>query len=73
MTIIGTLNLPSTMPYHASQMYSRNVASLLALLLKDGQAAIDMDDEVLKGTVITQGGQVVHDATRKLLAPAAAT
>ena len=73
VTIIGTLNLPSTMPYHASQMYSRNIASLLALLLKDGQAAIDMDDEVLKGTVITQGGQVVHDATRKLLAPAAAT
>ena len=73
VTIIGTLNVPSTMPYHSSQMYSRNVASLLALFLKDGKADIDMGDEVLKGTVITQGGEVVHEATRKALAPAAAT
>jgi NAD(P) transhydrogenase subunit alpha len=73
VTIIGTLNLPSTMPYHSSQMYSRNIASLLALFLKDGKATLDMADEVIKGTVITQDGQVVHDATRKLLAPAGAT
>ncbi len=70
VTIIGTTNLPSTMPYHASQMYSRNIASLLALFLKDGKAEIDLTDDVLKGTVITQGGQVIHDATKKLLAPA---
>ncbi len=73
VTIIGTLNLPSTMPYHSSQMYSRNVASLLALFLRDGKAQLDMSDEVISGTLITQGGQVVHDATRKLLAPTAAT
>jgi NAD(P) transhydrogenase subunit alpha len=73
VTIIGTTNVPSTMPYHSSQMYSRNIASLLALFLKDGKAALDMTDEVIKGTVITQDGQVVHDATKKLLAPAAAT
>ncbi len=73
VSIMGPLNLASTMPYHASQMYSRNVASLLALLLKDGKATLDMTDEVIKGTVITQGGQVVHEATRKLLgAPVAA-
>jgi len=72
VTIIGTTNLPSTMPYHASQMYSRNIASLLALFLKDGTATLDMSDEVIKGTVITQNGDVVHDATKKLLAPAAA-
>ncbi|MBI2774290.1 MAG: Re/Si-specific NAD(P)(+) transhydrogenase subunit alpha [Chloroflexi bacterium] len=72
VTIIGTTNLPSTMPYHASQMYSRNIASLLALFVKEGTASLDMSDEVIKGTVITQDGQVVHDATKKLLAPAAA-
>jgi len=73
VSIMGPLNLASTMPYHASQMYSRNVASLLALFLKDGKATLDMTDEVIKGTVITQGGQVVHEATRKLLgAPVAA-
>ncbi len=72
VTIIGTTNLPSTMPYHASQMYSRNIASLLALFLKDGKAEIDLSDEVLKGTVITQGGQVIQEATKKLLVPAGA-
>ncbi|MBI2323557.1 MAG: Re/Si-specific NAD(P)(+) transhydrogenase subunit alpha [Chloroflexi bacterium] len=73
VTIIGTLNLPSTMPYHSSQMYSRNIASLLALFLKDGKATLDMTDEVIKGTVITQDGKVVHEATQKALAPAGAT
>ena len=72
VTIIGTTNIPSTMPYHSSQMYSRNIASLLALFLKEGKATLDMSDEVIKGTVITQNGDVVHDATKKLLTPAAA-
>jgi NAD(P) transhydrogenase subunit alpha len=73
VTIVGTTNLPSTMPYHSSQMYSRNIASLLALFLKDGKATLDMSDEVIKGTVITHNGEVVHDAVKKLLTPAAAT
>ena len=73
VTIIGTTNVPSTMPYHSSQMYSRNIASLLALFLKDGEATLDMTDDVIKGTVITKDGQVVHDATRTLLQPAGAT
>ncbi|MBM4434581.1 MAG: Re/Si-specific NAD(P)(+) transhydrogenase subunit alpha [Chloroflexi bacterium] len=72
VTIIGTTNLPSTMPYHSSQMYSRNIASLLALFLKDGKATLDMGDEVIKGTVITQDGKVVHEATAKLLQAAGA-
>jgi len=66
--IDGTTNLPSTMPYHASQMYSRNVASLLGLMLaKDGTLRVDMNDDVVKGTVITKDGEVVHEATRKAL------
>ncbi|HUG55920.1 MAG TPA: NAD(P) transhydrogenase subunit alpha, partial [Candidatus Limnocylindrales bacterium] len=72
VTIIGQLNVPSSMPYHASQMYSRNVASLLALFVKDGRLAWDWEDEVVKGTVITHEGQVVHEATKKALAPAGA-
>jgi NAD(P) transhydrogenase subunit alpha len=65
----GTVNLPSTMPYHASQMYSRNVASLLALMIaKDGRLTLDMSDEVIRGTVITKDGEVVHDQTRKAVA-----
>jgi len=66
--IDGTTNVPSTMPYHASQMYSRNVASLLGLMLaKDGTLRVDMNDDVVKGTVITKDGEVVHEATRKAL------
>src|SRR5881628_4177988 len=66
--IDGTTNLPSTMPYHASQMYSRNVASLLGLLLtKDARLNLDLGDEVIKGTVITHDGAVVHEPTRKLV------
>ncbi len=73
VTIIGQVNLPATMPFHASQMYSRNVASLLGLMLrKDGTFDLNLGDEVVKGTVITHGGQVVHEGTKKAMQPAAA-
>ncbi|MGH2451675.1 MAG: Re/Si-specific NAD(P)(+) transhydrogenase subunit alpha [Candidatus Limnocylindria bacterium] len=72
VTIIGQLNVPSSMPFHASQMYSRNIASLLAVFVKEGRLAWDWNDEVVKGTVITHEGQVVHEAVKKALAPAGA-
>ena len=73
VTIIGQVNLPATMPFHASQMYSRNVASLLGLMLgKDGTFDLNLGDEVVNGTVITQGGNVVHEATQKAMQPQAA-
>jgi len=66
--IDGTTNIPSTMPYHASQMYSRNIQSLLGLMItKEGKLNLDMNDDVIKGTVITKDGEVVHEATRKLV------
>src|SRR5438477_6889681 len=62
----GTTNIPSTMPYHASQMYSRNTQTMLAhMITKEGKLNLDMSDEVIRGTVITKDGEVVHDATRK--------
>jgi NAD(P) transhydrogenase subunit alpha len=68
--IDGTTNLPSTMPYHASQMYSRNIQSLLGLMVtKEGKLNLDMKDDVIKGTVITMGGEVVHEQTKKVLEP----
>jgi proton-translocating NAD(P)+ transhydrogenase subunit alpha len=71
--IDGTTNIPSTMPYHASQMYSRNIQSLLGLMItKEGQLNLDMNDDVIKGTVITKDGEVVHEATRKLVVPGVA-
>jgi NAD(P) transhydrogenase subunit alpha len=54
VTIVGTTNLPSTMPTHASQLLSRNVASLVALFARDGQLVIDWDDEIVSGSCVTQ-------------------
>jgi NAD(P) transhydrogenase subunit alpha len=65
VTIIGTLNLPSTLPIHASQMYAKNIQNLLALMInKDGALVLNMDDEIVAGTVITHNGQVLHEGTR---------
>jgi len=73
VTIIGQLNIPASMPFHASQMYSRNVASLLGLMIKkDGTFDLNLGDEVVKGTVITHGGEVVHEGTKKAMQPAPA-
>jgi NAD(P) transhydrogenase subunit alpha len=63
VTIVGTTNLPSTMPYHASQLYSRNVYALLQLLIKDGALNLDMNDEIVKGTTLTKDGEIIHPAT----------
>ncbi len=59
VTIVGTTNLPSTMPYHASQLYSRNVFALLSPWLKDGEISIDMNDDVAKGACVAAGGRVL--------------
>jgi NAD(P) transhydrogenase subunit alpha len=54
VTIVGTTNLPSTMATHASQLLSRNVASLLGLIVKDGALELDWDDEIVAGTCVTR-------------------
>jgi NAD(P) transhydrogenase subunit alpha len=63
VTIVGTTNLPSTMPYHASQLYSRNVYALLQLLIKEGALDLNMSDDVIKGTTLVHEGTIVHEAT----------
>lgn len=71
VTIIGTENLPSLVPYHASQMYSKNIATFLLHLVKKGELTIDREDEITKGTLVTCDGDVVHPQIRELLgAPA---
>ena len=54
VTIVGLTNLPSTMPFHASQLLARNIAALLALLAPEGELRLDWDDEVLAGTCVTR-------------------
>ena len=67
VTINGPLNLPSTMPVHASQMYSRNIHSLLTHLVKDGELNLDFDDSIVQGCCITNNGEVVYGPAKDLL------
>jgi NAD(P) transhydrogenase subunit alpha len=67
VTVLGPLNLPATIPYHASQMYARNVATLLKHLVKDGELKIDTEDEITRETMVTRGGEVVNPRVRELL------
>jgi len=59
VAIVGTTNLPSTMPYHASQLYSRNVNALLSPWIKDGVLTIDMNDDVAKGACVVHAGNAL--------------
>jgi NAD(P) transhydrogenase subunit alpha len=68
VTIVGTTNLPSTMPYHASLLYSRNVYALLQLLIKGGALNLDLGDEIVKGTTLTKDGEILHEPTLAALA-----
>lgn len=71
--IVGETNIPSTMPYHASQLYSRNVNALLGVLVKDNALVLDMDDEIVRGTTIVHNGQIVHKPTLDALNAGAAS
>jgi len=70
VTIIGTRNVPSTMPLHASQLYARNVANLLLHLVKDGAIVLDFDDEITKGSCVTHDGEIVNERAKQLVAAA---
>ena len=65
--IIGPVNLPSSVPFHASQMYSKNITNLLSLMVKDGNIDINLEDEILKESLVTDGGKVVNDRVRESL------
>jgi proton-translocating NAD(P)+ transhydrogenase subunit alpha len=65
VSIIGPLNLPASIPYHASQMYARNIATFLKYLVKDGRLALDPEDEIVRETLVTFAGEVVHPRVRE--------
>lgn len=67
VTIIGAVNLPATIPIDASQMYSRNIMTLFRLLYPKVDAVPDFNDDIVKGSCITRGGEVVHEAVRTAL------
>jgi len=65
VTIIGWFNLASTVPYHASQMYARNVTAFLLHLVKDGKLQLNLDDEIVRETMLTRDGEVVNPRVRE--------
>ncbi|REK18187.1 MAG: Re/Si-specific NAD(P)(+) transhydrogenase subunit alpha [Planctomycetota bacterium] len=67
VTILGPTNLPSEVPFHASQMFAKNVTTFLGSLVKDGQWNFDMQDEIVRDTLVARDGNVVNPALRDLL------
>ena len=65
ISIIGAINLASSVPYHASQMYSRNVANFLIYQVKDGKLQHNLQDEIIRETMVTDGGEIVNARVRE--------
>ncbi len=63
--ILGPLNVASSIPYHASQMFAKNITTFLLSMVKKGELTIDMSDEVVRESLITRGGDVVHPRVRQ--------
>jgi NAD(P) transhydrogenase subunit alpha len=67
VAILAPLNLPSTIPYHASQMYSRNITTFLCHLIKGGELVVDTTDEITRETLVTHQGRVAHHRIQQAL------
>ena len=67
VTILGPVNLPSTMPHDASRMYSKNITTFLDLLLEEGNLKLDFEDEITSATCITHEGAIRHEGTRSVI------
>lgn len=68
VTILGPENLPATVPYHASQMYAKNLVTLLLYLVKEGRIPWNMDDEIVRETLVCRDGELVHPRVKEALA-----
>ncbi|HUW81399.1 MAG TPA: Re/Si-specific NAD(P)(+) transhydrogenase subunit alpha [Phycisphaerae bacterium] len=67
VTVVGPLNLPSTVPYHASQMYARNITTFLLHLMDGGSIKLDVEDQITRETLLTHDGRIVHPHIQALL------
>jgi len=63
--VIGTINLASTVPYHASQMYAKNLTTFLFHLVKDKKLQMNMEDEITRETLLTRDGEIVNAKVRQ--------
>ena len=67
VTIDGRLNLPAQIPYHASQMLSKNISKLLTEIIEEGKIKFDMENEIIKGCLVTHEGNIVHEMTKNII------
>jgi NAD(P) transhydrogenase subunit alpha len=65
VSIIGAVNLAGTVPYHASQMYARNLTTYLTYMMKEGRLQLNMQDEIIRETMVTRGGEIVNARVRE--------
>jgi NAD(P) transhydrogenase subunit alpha len=63
--ILAPLGVPSTLAEHASQLYAKNIQSLVELMISDGELKLDFDDEIIAGACITRGGEIVNEGAKK--------
>ncbi len=68
ITVIGPINLPSSVPIHASQMYSKNISTLLQYLVKDGEMQLDFEDDIINGICLTYNGELRNQKVKDILA-----
>ena len=65
VSIIGAINLASSVPYHASQMYARNLATFLVYMVREGKLQLNLQDEIIRETMVTRGGEIVNTRVRE--------
>jgi H+-translocating NAD(P) transhydrogenase subunit alpha len=65
VTIVGTINLASAVPYHASMMYAKNVSAFLVHMIKDGKFQFNPEDQIMRETMLTRGGEIVNPRVRE--------
>jgi NAD(P) transhydrogenase subunit alpha len=65
VTIVGRINVSSGVPYHASQMYARNITAFLLHLVKDGKVRLELEDEIIRETLLTRDGKLVNQRVRE--------
>ena len=65
VTIDGTLNFPSTMQVHSSQLYAKNISTFISHKTKEGAIEIDMEDEIISGSIFTHQGKITHEPTQQ--------
>jgi len=73
VTILGPINLAAEVPFHSSQMYAKNISTLLLLMVKEGKLEFDLEDQIVAETMVTRGGEISNARIREVMGLAAAT